>query len=942
MALTRPTFDQTLSTKIEITDPVVMINKGGNTARDLGFLIDRSYLAQSNVAIIFKHSDQTLHFVTTDGGGDTNGSFTINTKVDISTGNISAGNLNLTGNITTGSGTTQFTGNLIPSANITYDLGSATNRWRDIFLSGNTINLGGASIKTDASSGAIALIPPSTASNPNPTGVVISPVGSITTVATTGGEISGNNLANAANTAATNQTTTLSNLIVDGNLTFNKYIVGNLIPNVNVSYSLGNSTNRFKDLWVANSSIYLGNIVLSATDTALKINNVEVQSLYTLSSINAANISGQVANALVAGTVYTNAQPNITSLGTLASLSVTGNISAGNISATGISGTLSTASQTNITAVGTLDSLSVTGNISAGNISATGISGTLSTAAQTNITSVGTLGSLAVTGNISAGNISATGISGTLSTASQTNITAVGTLDSLIVTGNITSSTGNFIGNGALLTGLPASYANTNVASYLPTYTGNISAGNISVTTNVSVTGNISASYLLGNGSQLTGLSSSYSNTNVASYLPTYSGNLGGTLTTASQPYITGLGTLGSLAVTGNISAGNISATGISGTLSTAAQNNITSVGTLGSLSVTGNISAANLTTTANVFASTLYTTDGIRWSGNGNLFSSGTSLTFTSSTAPPASGNVKGDKWYNTSDDTLYEYINDGTTSYWVDIQSGLINGNASGTIGPTTVDGNLTVLGNLISVNTVGDIVSVTGNVTLTSTAFGKIHVCTGTTADYTIILPAASGNTGKIITFQMSNALTKLVTLDGNASETIDGSLTRIMWANEAATLYCNGTSWTKIAGKSVPMNVLLYKTGGNQSVGSGVATKLTLETLGANTAPAAMYDTSLSRIKIVRPGLYNITHSGRITNISTSTNSETLGYKNGSEYAITSRYMTTGDWGSCQFSMLVSAVVNDYFETYVRQYSGGNQNFLSGDFMNSIYAYETSVW
>lgn len=99
MALTRPTFDQTLSTKVEITDPVVLINKGGATNRDLGILIDRSYLTQSNVAIVFKHSDQTLHFITTDGGGDTNGSFTTNTKVDIATGNISAGNLTTTSNV---------------------------------------------------------------------------------------------------------------------------------------------------------------------------------------------------------------------------------------------------------------------------------------------------------------------------------------------------------------------------------------------------------------------------------------------------------------------------------------------------------------------------------------------------------------------------------------------------------------------------------------------------------------------------------------------------------------------------------------------------------------------------------------------------------------------------------------------------------------------------
>jgi hypothetical protein len=35
-------------------------------------------------------------------------------------------------------------GSLIPSANITYDLGSPTKRWRSLYLSNNTIYLGGA------------------------------------------------------------------------------------------------------------------------------------------------------------------------------------------------------------------------------------------------------------------------------------------------------------------------------------------------------------------------------------------------------------------------------------------------------------------------------------------------------------------------------------------------------------------------------------------------------------------------------------------------------------------------------------------------------------------------------------------------------------------------------------------------------------------------------
>ena len=42
--------------------------------------------------------------------------------------------------------TGQVTGDLIPSDDVTFDLGSASNRWKDLFLSGNTIDIGGATI----------------------------------------------------------------------------------------------------------------------------------------------------------------------------------------------------------------------------------------------------------------------------------------------------------------------------------------------------------------------------------------------------------------------------------------------------------------------------------------------------------------------------------------------------------------------------------------------------------------------------------------------------------------------------------------------------------------------------------------------------------------------------------------------------------------------------
>jgi hypothetical protein len=38
------------------------------------------------------------------------------------------------------------TTNIVPSANVTFDLGSPERRWRDLYLSGNTINLGGFKI----------------------------------------------------------------------------------------------------------------------------------------------------------------------------------------------------------------------------------------------------------------------------------------------------------------------------------------------------------------------------------------------------------------------------------------------------------------------------------------------------------------------------------------------------------------------------------------------------------------------------------------------------------------------------------------------------------------------------------------------------------------------------------------------------------------------------
>jgi len=179
-------------------------------------------------------------------------------------------------------------------------------------------------------------------------------------------------------------------------------------------------------------------------------------------------------------------------------------------------------------------------------------------------------------------------------------------------------------------------------------------SGNIAVSGIVSATGNVTGNYILGNGSQLSGIIASVSNINLGTSNVTVvssggnvsvgvggtdnvavfatsgvyvtgvvsatgnitGGNLSGTnivgaITTAAQTNITSVGTLGSLSVTGNVAAGNVSGTNLTGTLATAAQTNITSVGTLGSLSVTGNVQGGNLRTTGLISATGSITVGG-------------------------------------------------------------------------------------------------------------------------------------------------------------------------------------------------------------------------------------------------------------------------------------------------------------------------------------------
>lgn len=183
-------------------------------------------------------------------------------------------------------------------------------------------------------------------------------------------------------------------LEVVGNVFVN---TGHILTSSNVTYDLGTSTNYFRSAY-----------------------------------------ANTVNSTYLAGTITTAAQPNITSVGTLSSLSVTGNIvSYGNIipSSNVVGGLGSVTSQWK--------------SLYANLVYATGIYGTVLTTNQPNITNLAninltniTVSNLLTSPTANITTLNSTNINGTIITANQPNITNLGniTVNSISIAGNLTLS----------------------------------------------------------------------------------------------------------------------------------------------------------------------------------------------------------------------------------------------------------------------------------------------------------------------------------------------------------------------------------------------------------------------------------------------------------------------------------------------------------------------
>ena len=434
-------------------------------------------------------------------------------------------------------------------------------------------------------------------------------------------------------TGGTNSSTTYNRAtITDAGLSVTGNIVGNNISAVNVTSgstvsAVGNVIGSY--LLAQNQVSAQGNVIgqnLNTTGVVSVTGNVisggvRTSNITATGNITAGNLV--TASSVIDGGVSTSGNVTGANIITGGSVSALGNIFTPNLNAS-------------IAIVSTL--LSITGNINGGNLLTTGLLSTTGNVAAGNLN---TAGRAVITGNIDAGNLRTAG-------------TVLGTTVS--ATGNITGS--YILGNGSQLTGLNAfgvvnangvaisanngsdtfsitngnnliilgnaSAKTVNIAvSDAPTFTGNVTGGNIKTAGIVSAAGNVTGSYILGNGSALSSITGGNVTGTVANATYAASSGTAATVTTNAQPNITSVGTLTSVSVTGNVNSGNLLSSGLISTTG--------NISTGGLISATGNITGGNILTTGQVSATGNITAGNVNSTFHGNLIGSASNITTNS-----------------------------------------------------------------------------------------------------------------------------------------------------------------------------------------------------------------------------------------------------------------------------------------------------------------------
>ena len=239
------------------------------------------------------------------------------TMVITGTGVNVAGTLNASGNVTVGNLVTSGSGGTLSNINVV----SANT-----FTASGNITAGNANLGNSVTANYFTGTFYGTANSATTAGTVttnaqpnITSVGTLTSLTVTG-NVTGGNL----NTSGK----VYSSEILDGGTGI--YLAAGPSGYINFFTTGGDKAtitdtgNIVSSNVIANSTVFAvtanisGNANLGNAATA----NFFIGSGNNLSNIQGSNVSGQVANALISGTVYTNAQPNITAVGSLSGLTV--------------------------------------------------------------------------------------------------------------------------------------------------------------------------------------------------------------------------------------------------------------------------------------------------------------------------------------------------------------------------------------------------------------------------------------------------------------------------------------------------------------------------------------------------------------------------------------------------------------------------------------------
>ena len=472
------------------------------------------------------------------------------TGVITSVSNINNGTSNVTvvssgGNVTVGVGGTSnvavvstdavtIKGNVLPSANITYDLGTSTQRWKDLWLSNSTIYLGNAQISANAT--AVIITNPAggntvlQGSSPSITGAVVSASGNVT-----GGNLITGGLINATGNITggnvnTNQVVGTSlTLVSTGDLllsaTGNINVNNEYINNVPTPVADGDAVNKlYVDNFVTGLNVH--DAVTAASPTTLATITSGAITYY-----NGPGANGVGATLTTTGTFNLIDTVNVQTAGTRILVLNEANAVTNGVYVWSNATAITRATDYNsVPEVEAGDFMFVT----SGNVY--GNTGWIQTSSISNVGFAGnniTFTQFSGSGTYNAGTgLTLTGTTFSVN-ASQTQVTSVGTLGSLAVTGNITG--GNVLGG-----------ANVNAT----THTG----------TTVSVTSTVTGSQFNGSGAGLTSIPGANVSGTVAN--ATYATSAGsattaGTVTTAAQPNITSVGTLTGLTLGGTLLINN-------------------------------------------------------------------------------------------------------------------------------------------------------------------------------------------------------------------------------------------------------------------------------------------------------------------------------------------------------------------------------------------------